>query len=147
MVRFFRFSQMTKMYVCKAVLWYHVVIWIVRQEIISSEKDMLLNLRWCVGITERKSSRIFGLYLLTYSIEQSPSWEATRFSASQEIPRIVWNPKVYYRIHKCPPPVPILCQLHPVSTPTSHFLEIHLNIILPSTSGSPKWSVSLRFPH
>ena len=29
--------------------------------------------------------------LFTYSTEQSPSWEANRFSASQEIPRILWN--------------------------------------------------------
>jgi len=49
------------------------------------------------------------LTLLTYSMEQSPR-EANRFSVSQEILRIVWNPKVLYRLHKCPPPVPILSQ-------------------------------------
>ena len=86
-------------------------------------------------------------YLLTYSIQHSPSWEANRFSANQEIPCILWNPKAHYRIYKCPPPVPILSQLDPVHTPTSYFLKIHLNIILPSRPRSPQWSLSLRFPH
>jgi hypothetical protein len=31
--------------------------------------------------------------------------------------------------------------------PTSHFLKFHLNIVLSSTPGSPKWSLSLMFPH
>jgi hypothetical protein len=45
------------------------------------------------------------IHLLTYSIVQSHSWEANWFAASQEIPRILWNPKVHYRTHKPPPPV------------------------------------------
>jgi len=74
-------------------------------------------------------------------MEQSPSSEANWFYAGQEIPRVLWNPKVKYRIHKCPP-VRILSQLDPVHTPTSHLLKIHVNIILSSTPGSPKWSLT-----
>jgi hypothetical protein len=86
-------------------------------------------------------------YLLTYSMEQSPSWEAKTSWATQEIPRILWNPKVHNRIHKSPPPVPILSQIDPVHAPPSNVSQVHFNIILPSTPGSSKWSPSLRFPH
>ena len=78
---------------------------------------------------------------------QSPSWEANWFAASQEIPRILWNPKFHYRAHNSPPPVPVLGQPNPVHIPTSHLLEIQPNIIHPSTPIFPQWSLSLRFPH
>jgi hypothetical protein len=56
-------------------------------------------------------------YLLTHSMEQSPSWEAKTSWATQEIPRILWNPEVPNRIHKSSPPVPILSQIDPVHAP------------------------------
>jgi len=77
---------------------------------------------------------------------QSPSSEAYWFAASQEIPRISRNPKVHYRTHNRPPHVSTLGQPNPVDIPTSHLLEIHPNIIHPSTPRSPQWSPSLRFP-
>ena len=87
------------------------------------------------------------IYLLTYSIVQSPSWETNWFAASQGIPRISRNSKVHYRTHKRPPPVSILDQPNPVHIPTSHLLQIHPNIIHPSTPRSSQWFLSLRFPH
>ena len=59
----------------------------------------------------------FNLLLLTYFMEQSPSWKANRFSASQEIPRILCNPKIHYRIHKSLPPAPILGQINLAHAP------------------------------
>jgi hypothetical protein len=40
-------------------------------------------------------------------MDQSPSLEANRFAANQEIPSILWNPKVHYRIYKRQTPVSI----------------------------------------
>jgi hypothetical protein len=81
----------------------------------------------------------------TNSKEQSPSWGRNRSSATRKTPRILWKTKVYYRVHKSPPPVTILNKIG--ALPPSHFCRIHFNIILPRTLRSSKWFPSLRFPH
>jgi hypothetical protein len=48
----------------------------------------------------------------TNSMEQRPSWEASRYSATEESLNILWNPKVHYLVHKSPTPVPILKQIN-----------------------------------
>jgi hypothetical protein len=54
------------------------------------------------------------------------------------------EPENFYRINKFPPHIPILSHLDPVHTLTSHFRKIYLNIILPSSSLSPKWLLFLQ---
>jgi hypothetical protein len=86
-------------------------------------------------------------------MQQSPFWEANRFAASQEIPRILWNPKLHYSTHKRPPPVSIMSQLNPVHTPTSHLSGLFPSAFpiktlpLPHPCYMPRPTHSSRFYH
>ena len=80
---------------------------------------------------------IMNALLESNSKGQIPSWEANRSSASQEILRILWKPKVHYRIHKHPPTCPYPEPNHFSPCSPCHFLETRFNIILPSTIGLP----------
>jgi hypothetical protein len=74
-------------------------------------------------------------------MEQSPSWEVNSCWATQEIPCILWKPKVHYRVHKNETLVPIFSQINPVDIK----ILIDFNISLPCPSRSSKWSFSFRF--
>ena len=88
-----------------------------------------------------------GFYLLTYSMEQIPSWEAYSFQLVKKFP-------AFYGIRRFLMAFTSIRHLslswassiQPIP-PTSHFLKIQLNIIPLSTPGSPKWSLTFRFPH
>ena len=60
--------------------------------------------------------------------EQSPYWEANRSSATQEVPRILWNP----------PPVPVLSNMDQVNAP--HPTSLRSVVILFSLLRFGLWS-------
>jgi hypothetical protein len=60
-------------------------------------------------------------------MEQSPSSEADSHSASQEIPTLLRNLKVYYRFHRSPPLVSILSQLYPVHIVAPCWFKVHFS--------------------
>jgi len=84
-------------------------------------------------ITNRRASR--------------PSWEANSSSASQEIPRILWNPKIRYHVHSILPFLTNLSKINPVHVHQTDLFKIHSNIILPCKPTYSKWLLSFRFPH
>jgi hypothetical protein len=82
---------------------------------------------------------------LTNQLQGAKPFLRNCYSASQEIPRLLWNPKVHYRVHNSPTLVPILSLMHPVHTFPPYFPNIHSNITIPSTPRSSEWSLPFRF--
>jgi hypothetical protein len=56
----------------------------------------------------------------------------------KKFPRLAWNPKVHYRVHKSLSLDPTLSKMDPVHNLIPYFFKTHFNIILPSMSMSSK---------
>jgi hypothetical protein len=80
-------------------------------------------------------------------MELSPSWEAASCASTQEIPHILWNRRVHYRVDNSPPLVPILSQINPVHSTPSYLSKIHFSIMHPSKFWSSLWSLSFWLYH
>ena len=80
---------------------------------------------------------------VTNYMDQNTALEAVSLSASQ-IPRFLWYPNVHYRIHKCPPPVPLLSQINPIYA--SHHASLKSVLIL-SSHLCPGLTRGLGSPH
>ena len=103
---------------------------------------------WCqdpvpgrgLGVEKHCSRKFTYLLVLTYLLHGAESFLRSLL-VLQLVKKFLafYGTRKFITTHKCPPPFPILSQLHPVLTTPSLFLKIHLNIILPSTSGSPQW--------
>jgi hypothetical protein len=62
--------------------------------------------------------------IFSNSREQSPSWEANSHSSSHDIPRLIRNPKVHYRVYKSTSMISVLSQMNPIQTFSPCFPEI-----------------------
>jgi hypothetical protein len=57
----------------------------------------------------------------SFSVEQNISWETDSLLAGQEIPRVLWNHKIYYRVRNSTPLDHILSQFNP-----NHIVTVYL---------------------
>jgi hypothetical protein len=74
-------------------------------------------------------------------MELSPSWETNTWSATQEIPSVLWTLQDHYCVHNSPPMLTVLSHTNPIQS------KVRLNIIFSSTSRTSYCPLPLRFSY
>jgi hypothetical protein len=96
--------------------WAWQVSWVGKDENIQEDFVRKTEENRTFGRTRRRWIYLIS-YLLSYSLEQSPSCEANQLSGNQDIPQILEKPNVHSHIHKSATLVAILSQFDPVHIP------------------------------
>jgi hypothetical protein len=102
--------------------------------------------KWCLNLRYRTNSHTEMYACLIVLISPLPI-TGLKFTSTNYLTPWNQNPKVHHRIHKSPPPIPILSQLDPIYTSPANLPKIHSDPIIPSTSWPSKWSLSFWFSH
>jgi hypothetical protein len=121
-----------------------LIAWVMVRPITTSDNPpFFLKQRQLLRMMKRSLT-----HSLTHSLmELNPSWKAANCAATQELPSILWNPKVHYRIHKSPPLIPIPSQINPIHTIPSYLSNTYFNIVHPPLRlGLPSGLLPSGFP-
>jgi hypothetical protein len=128
-----------------------VMHFIIHKQVVQSVcASILVSACWTLHVQQHSFIYFWFLQLVSTNFltnRQITTWtrvlEKLRVrSVSQEIPPLLWNPNVHYRVHKSLPPVIIMSQTNPILIPKPYFPKIHFNIILPYMPRSSEWSLS-----
>jgi hypothetical protein len=100
-------------------------------------------------ISQQCNKRNVVIRLAHSLIELRPSWEADNCAATQELPRMLWNPKVHCPVQKSPLLVPIFSQINPIHTIPSYlskWVRCHHGVTRPQVADGgdalPLWRIS-----
>jgi hypothetical protein len=103
------------------------------------------HLLYYMGVTSKRTK----IFYVTNSMELSPSWEANGYSATEEIPNILWNSNVHYHVHRSPTLIPVWAKWIQSISPIlflwdqfQYFPLVYASFVLVVYSGFPSTSLS-----